>query len=153
MTTDGRLQRVTFIPRVYAKAFKPRPGSVLIGISDPGQRSIRPQEGWKDTLFLHFHDADVEAPGVGLLSEAQAQSILDFVTQHPDAREIVVHCQMGRSRSAAVAIFLSEWLRIPCYREDVQVNAMKWNHYNRYVLRTLEYTCYGRGSAFGDIES
>jgi len=46
--------------------------------------------------------------GSKFFSEEDAKSILEFVAKHGGEKEIVVHCEKGRSRSAAVAIFLAD---------------------------------------------
>ena len=88
--------------------------AALISIRDPG--SIRPGyqiEHWPDLLELQFHDINSQEPrdeawwqswakeGYIVPCRENAVSICRFVRQHW-ARSIIVHCEMGLSRSAAV---------------------------------------------------
>ena len=88
--------------------------AALISIRDPG--SSRPAykiEWWPDLLELEFHDITSQEPrdeawwgwwakeGYIVPCRDNAASICQFVRQHW-AKTIIVHCEMGLSRSAAV---------------------------------------------------
>ena len=89
-------------------------GAALISITDPGSErpAFRIQE-WPDILELQFHDISSAQPqseswwkswaGEGYIvpSRREARSIAEFVRRHW-TRTIIVHCEMGLSRSAAV---------------------------------------------------
>ncbi len=90
------------------------PGAALISIRDPG--SGRPRlraDEWVRTLELQFHDISNPPPGGGSLWDSwglqgyvlpdvsHAVKIARFVHKHWD-HSILVHCEMGLSRSAAV---------------------------------------------------
>jgi len=86
--------------------------------------------GFKDnpkriaTLHLQFYDIDsskeltkmsynelVAQYGPGIFSEYQAQQIIDFVEKYKDQVElIVIHCEAGISRSAAVGAAIMKQL-------------------------------------------
>lgn len=51
-----------------------------------------------------------EIPEEHLVQPNDARSIVELVLAHPDAKEIIVHCTAGRSRSAAVAAALHKVL-------------------------------------------
>lgn len=55
-------------------------------------------------LQLHFQDS--EFPGRATISPNQAEEIVRFVREH-DVSHIMVHCEMGRSRSPAIAAALA----------------------------------------------
>ena len=89
-------------------------GAVLISIRDPG--SARPSARhaeWISVLELQFHDITSEAPRDEAWWESwleqdylppcadHADEIAGFIRKHWD-RTIIVHCEMGLSRSAAV---------------------------------------------------
>jgi predicted protein tyrosine phosphatase len=88
--------------------------AALISIRDPG--SHRPAyeiKHWPDLLELQFHDINSPEPrdedwwqswakeGYIVPCRENAASICQFVRQHWQ-RSIIVHCEMGLSRSAAV---------------------------------------------------
>lgn len=86
-------------------------GHVVISIRDPDRKParVRRQPGLRDVLFLAFDDAEpcesLELPGsIRLMSVADAAGIWAFIAKHKDRVPLlVVHCEMGMSRSPAVA--------------------------------------------------
>jgi predicted protein tyrosine phosphatase len=93
---------------------------VIISITDPDSKlpKFDPNENRIGILFLQFHDLEDISPGMtlqdaveyitefglGLFSDKQAAQIVDFVEKIKDmAKGILVHCEAGVSRSAAVA--------------------------------------------------
>lgn len=90
------------------------PGAVLISIRDPGtERPFLRADEWAQVLELQFHDIARATQEDGTMWDSwrlqgyvvpdatHAAEIARFVRQHWD-RSIVVHCEMGLSRSAAV---------------------------------------------------
>lgn len=86
-------------------------GHVVISIRDPDRKPVRIKErkGLRAVLRLAFDDVepvgDVEIPpGLRKMSEADASAIWRFVDEHKaSVGLLVVHCEMGLSRSPAVA--------------------------------------------------
>jgi len=100
--------------RPEIELLRPPARAALVSIRDPGSR--RPAyeiDQWPDLLELEFHDITSEEPrdeawwqswakqGYLVPCRENALSICQFVRQHWD-RSIIVHCEMGLSRSAAV---------------------------------------------------
>ncbi|KVP75310.1 hypothetical protein WJ96_06005 [Burkholderia ubonensis] len=131
------MQHIRFLPRAVAAGYRPAPGSVLISIHDRSEPPLTPMEGWADVLVQRFHDTDGDLMGLEVFSAAQARNLLAFVERNQDCTELVVHCSLGQSRSAAVAIYLSEKYGVPCYKEQVRVTWENWKVYNRLVYRRL----------------
>lgn len=135
---------VSFFPRAVIDTRRPPMGSnpqerVLISIHD---RSIGPatldENAWADVLRLQFDDRDV---GDGeLFASHHAQAVDAFVQKHAHVPHMVVHCTMGVSRSAAVALAIAQW---PPGRRLYQQTRPVYNvfrevpNYNRHVYRTL----------------
>ena len=93
-------------------------GAVLISIRDPGSgRPAARHAEWASVLELQFHDITSEMPrddpwwdswleqGYLPPQADHAGEIARFVREHWD-RTIIVHCEMGLSRSAAVCDIL-----------------------------------------------
>ena len=89
-------------------------GAALISIRDPGSARPAARQGeWASVLELQFHDITSETPrddpwwdswleqGYLPPQADHAGEIARFVREHWD-RTIIVHCEMGLSRSAAV---------------------------------------------------
>lgn len=131
------MNAIRFLPRVAAGAYRPQAGSVLISIHDISEPPLQPQPGWAAVHYQRFHDTDGGQAGLELFSAEQARAILAFAAEHAQAPELVVHCQMGQSRSAAVALYLAERYGVPCFKEHTLVTWQNWKVYNRFVYRRL----------------
>lgn len=131
------MRHIRFLPRRVAAAYRPEPGAVLISIHDRSEEPLTPQEGWAAVLVQRFHDTDGEQLGLEVFSDEQARALLAFVASHENCAELVVHCSLGQSRSAAVALYLSEKYDVPCYKEQARVTWENWRIYNRFVYRRL----------------
>lgn len=134
------MNRIRFLPRPVAERYIPAANSVLISIHDVSEAAATLQPGWLDVLVLRFHDTDGQQMGLEVFSETQAREVLAFAQRHQECDELVVHCQMGHSRSAAIAIYLSERYGAPCFKEQRAVNWESWKSYNKLVYRRLHTT-------------
>lgn len=79
---------------------------VVISISDPDQSDVLlpPSPHLQDILRLRFHDIEQPYGDFILMVPRQAQEISDFVHRwQPTVELMVVQCEGGISRSAAVA--------------------------------------------------
>ena len=106
---------------------------ILISITDVDKsllkESVDPNRC--DLLRVQFNDVtSAQFFTVGLLSEDQADSIINFVLKYYDAgvRRIVIHCEMGISRSASVGKAISE-----------VINGESSQFDNKYSLNTMVY--------------
>lgn len=100
--------------RIEIEGLRAPARAALISIRDPGtSRPAYEIEHWPDLLELQFHDINSAEPrdetwwqswakeGYIVPCRENAASICQFVRQHW-AKSIIVHCEMGLSRSAAV---------------------------------------------------
>lgn len=132
------MKSVRFMPRYAAEVFKPSVPSVLISIHDESENQLMPQGDFQDVLYLKFHDTDDKDGVLTPFSQQHANDINSFLERNSGAEEVVVHCTMGISRSAAVAIFLSEKFDVPCHRIDQpNITWKNWPQYNKLVYRVL----------------
>ena len=107
----------------------------VISIGSPGDWYAFACDHHK-VLRLEFDDVEgfVGSDGFRVFSHIEAKQIHDFV-KSCDGADILVHCQAGMSRSAAVAKFISDKrgysldLSPPCLGTEA--------YYNRHVYGTL----------------
>jgi predicted protein tyrosine phosphatase len=113
--------------RLDAERVIPRPDEVCISITNPRQAPAV-LDGWSDVLRLGFHDVEGPAGHYREMSAEHAAQVLAFARKHRN-RTILVHCEWGASRSAAVALFLAAWLNRPLDGDDELAN--------QWVLQTM----------------
>lgn len=112
----------TFLSRSEAEAYSPGPDCHLISISDGLEDQACIDEArWKSVSYHHFIDAgfdeevieiygpDFERNYVDYLLSSKADVLRERIREIADQGEyIAVNCHAGRSRSAAVALYLSK---------------------------------------------
>ncbi len=155
------LKDVRFMGVKEASKLVPCSDTVIISILNQFEECNRPDHlhQFRDHLVLHFVDT-FEQPGEpdwpDQMSEEEhktickydeekapelidAQLIVDFVNKHhnaPEAIRLVVHCQGGISRSAAVAKWVGEIYGVPL--PQLGDDGHKLDGANLRVLRLLE---------------
>lgn len=133
----------SFISKKKAEAFSDTTGSekrILISITTPGvsrstgycREAILHMDAWRDVLRLKFHDVEPELDGYNyvIFSHDAVRKIFEFLKKHEaEIDEVVVHCEAGISRSAAVSKFISV-----IYGLEFPEN---YTLYNRNIFSTL----------------
>lgn len=136
-TLTVTFQRVAFISLHQVQKLPGRPDTVLVSIQD---RHYAPklQPGFADVLVLDFDDHDPERDGLDALAEKftpeQATQLREWVMTHGRAtapRNLLVHCNAGISRSAAIAWWVHREFGTPL---STRFPAC---YLNRHVLRLL----------------
>ncbi|MBR8428964.1 hypothetical protein [Burkholderia cenocepacia] len=116
---------------------KADPLGVVVSISDPYWR-VALQSGWAAVLPLTFHDATRPAQFRELFGGHHKQVLIEFVSRwlvHKERFTLYVHCDYGVSRSAAIAVALSEQLQIPMSSWNGDGTALRPNPHVLAVLR------------------
>ena len=97
------------LSREDAEHYVPRLKEICISIADPEAGPATVSTQFDAVLRLHFDDlAESRAASDILFAAHQAQAISEFIDRWPDAERLVVHCNMGVSRSPGVALGLSD---------------------------------------------
>ena len=125
--------QVFFASRERAEAFSGAPETAVISITDPGSPPARLDPKFGPILRLSFYDAvpaDEYLPApMGLFDHGMARQVLDFVGQlhaTEPVTAILVHCEFGRSRSAAVALFVEAWTGARLSAREFAFDANHW---------------------------
>src|SRR5574343_1552976 len=137
-----------FVSKKVAEAYKEPVAAehrILISCTTPGKKIAKlHNDSWRAVLRLQFHDADPghmnkdEACEYKYFTQEQAVEVLKILKEHQDgAREAIVHCEAGISRSAAIAKFISV-----IYSLDFPD---RYSVYNKHVFSTL-MRVYGESS-------
>lgn len=134
------INSVEFLSVDEACAFVPRCRTVAISMLSPKRVPAQLHSSIKEVLRLHFHDsvpADKNLVPEDYFSNAQAQQIIDFIRKHHASAEschLLIHCEAGISRSAAVAVFAASECRVPLSGQFAFLNP--------WVLTMLVKTAY-----------
>lgn len=131
---------VDFICRAFFEDRYPRPWEAAISIGDHDQKPPGVLHGYRHALRLQFLDVEPEEcrkhdiPHEKTFQSKQAMKVAAFIrTLHdlPDKIDVVVHCEAGISRSAAVASAVEAYSR--CDRKERDAC-----YANKHVVRLLE---------------
>lgn len=122
-----------------AEAFIPNGRTLAISILSPHRTPARLHEAISPVLRLYFEDTTVNAGEhkPGAFNTGHAQAILDFLRAeqaNPAPVHLLVHCEAGISRSAAVAVFAASECRVPITGQIAFLNP--------WVLATLVQVAY-----------
>jgi predicted protein tyrosine phosphatase len=97
------------LSREDAEHYEPSLKEICISISDPDAKPANVSTMFESVLRLHFDDIiESYEPTDILFAADHARAINDFLDQWPDAERVVVHCNMGVSRSPGVALGLCD---------------------------------------------
>lgn len=91
------------------------PAGIVVSIRNPGAQTPEFEPGWKAIHYETFHDIDSRYHDFQMMTYRQAFRIALFVERQlrrEEVNEIAIHCQDGVSRSAGVAVSLSERLGV-----------------------------------------
>lgn len=131
--------QIDFMSLVSLERSKGHPDWAVISITDSDQSAALIPEGYGHTLQMSFDDLDNDAIHQGStgipFEEADAQLLWSFIQKIAhDTRThgLIVQCEAGRSRSAAIAIFASAVLG------GRFVTSRRVDGFNDLVLSALE---------------
>ena len=128
------INNVHFVSREHAESLAGSPSTAVISITDPGTPDANLCAEFKDVLRLSFYDAVpaeefLPAPMPGLFDHVMARQIGNFVDDLCDAPSdisVMVHCEYGVSRSAAVALFVEAYAEAPLTAREFAYDANQW---------------------------
>lgn len=125
---------VYFVSRAVAEDLLFYPDTAVISITDPGKRVAALSSWFRQVLRLSFYDAIpgddfIPLPLPGCFDREMARQILAFVDDLRCAEvryRVVVHCEQGVSRSAAVALFVAAYAGAPLHERERAHRANTW---------------------------
>ena len=128
------INHVFFTSRQLAESLAGNPYMAVISITDPGSPEAKLDPIFRHVLRLSFFDAlpgddYLPAPLPGLFNRAMASQINDFVSEiqtAPFEMSVMVHCEQGVSRSAAVALFVEALSGAPLEAREFTYEANPW---------------------------
>lgn len=127
------------LSREEAERYEPSKKEICISISDPDAEPANISDLFEAVLRLHFDDiTDSRQSSDILFASDHARAITEFLDKWPDAERVMVHCNMGVSRSPAVALGLCDargWATAALERSHPG-----WNRLVRALMRQAATT-------------
>jgi predicted protein tyrosine phosphatase len=127
------INQVFFASRELAESLAGNPYMAVISITDPGSPEARLDPLFRHVLRLSFYDAipadEYTPPSPGLFDHHVAERIDTFVSalhSAPFEISVMVHCEYGISRSAAVALFIETLAGAPLNAREFTYEANPW---------------------------
>ena len=128
------INKVYFASREVAETLIGTPSIAVISITDPGTPEANLHAHFEHVLRLAFYDAVpadeyLPAPIPGMFDYLMARRIATFVQDRhnsPDVLSMLVHCEYGVSRSAAVALFVEAYSGAPLISREFTGEANQW---------------------------
>jgi predicted protein tyrosine phosphatase len=97
------------LSREDAESYQPTMREICISIADPDAEPANVSDRFVAVLRLHFDDITERALSSDILFAADhARAITTFIDKWPDIERVMVHCNMGVSRSPGVALGLCD---------------------------------------------
>jgi predicted protein tyrosine phosphatase len=128
------IRQISYTSRQHAESLTGNPGTAVISITDPGQADAKLSPQFQNVLRLSFYDAEpadeyLPAPIPGMFDQMMAREIGSFAERLQKAADdtaIIVHCEHGVSRSAAVALFIEALSEAPLKAKEFTYDANPW---------------------------
>lgn len=128
------IQHIQYTSRKKAESLPGDPSMAILSITDPTTPPARLSPEFSKVLRLSFFDAIpadefLPAPIPGLFDQPMARQISGFISElhgvsHPYT--LMVHCEYGVSRSAAVALFAEAMTQAPLAAREYTHAANPW---------------------------
>lgn len=129
----GRAPELTILSREDVESYEPTTREICISISDPGAQPAGLSPSFLAVLRLQFDDLNERnEEGDILFTPEHARDINSFVDKWSDVDRVVVHCNMGVSRSPGIALGLCDlrgWATA-----SIERSHPGWNRHVRSVM-------------------
>ncbi|MFZ2852661.1 MAG: hypothetical protein WAZ34_00945 [Rhodocyclaceae bacterium] len=127
------IKQVFFASRELAESLAGNPYMAVISITDPGTADAKLDPLFHHVLRLSFYDAapadEYQPAPLGLFDWHMAREIGAFIQElhaAPFEISVMVHCEYGISRSAAVALFVEAYTAAPLTAREFASEANHW---------------------------
>lgn len=128
------ISQVFYTSRASAESLAATPHMAVISITDPRTPPAKLDPRFNEVLRLSFFDAEpadeyLPSPIAGMFDHVMARQIGNFVQKlhaTPGHISVMVHCEYGVSRSAAVALFVAAYADAPLAAREFAYAANPW---------------------------
>lgn len=113
---------VQFMSRQRAEGFRPWRNMAMISVTDPSEQPAKLSPDFRAVLRLSFHDVlHSSMTDVKFFSRDDVDNIIAWLNAlhaHQDTIDVVVHCEAGISRSAAIALFIEDAYGVKLHQRE-----------------------------------
>jgi len=128
------IREVDFLSQPRAEYFKPLEREAIISITGSGDPPANLQNGWTHVLRLVFDDVERPIYGATHFDSTHAKIILRWLNKvESKVDKVFVHCLAGKSRSAAVSLFIAQ-------QYEIAGGINVYTDYNHMVHRVLVWS-------------
>lgn len=114
-------KHIEFMSQMDMQYLPENQNAIAISITGSTGNNIAVSEKFKDIIYLKFDNVENLHSRLKRFSQEDAIAIYNLVKRHEnDAETIYVNCQMGQSRSAAVALFLAQYYGLEMKQDTSQ---------------------------------
>lgn len=124
------MPRITFVPQCVAERICGE-FDFTISIMPPGEAANIAGS----FVSINFDDTEMPCAGLVMFDTEMALRVMSVGTNIDDDGSLLVHCQAGMSRSAAVAKWLADHHGYELWMHPEGVGTLAY--YNRHVYRTM----------------
>lgn len=114
--------------------------TILISLTDPKSKLLDNSisNNFKDTISLQFSDVEEDFCNYIKMSNSQGKELLDFILKHKKDN-FLIHCEYGKSRSAAVGMAIDCILNFNGNKKDYSLEPSKILNHPRYAPNMYIY--------------
>lgn len=123
--------KITIKDRKTIKEYEPEEESILIRITSLNEFKKIKEEKYKKIYLYYFDDIDYESEYS--ITKEEGKELREILYENLEKKEIVIHCDYGKSRSPGVAVAYKELLK-----EDSEEIKEKYKDYNKYVTKIIK---------------
>jgi predicted protein tyrosine phosphatase len=119
----------------------------MIRITNPGDdfKSLKDPALYRDVLEIRFYDFTEETHGLAVFDETVMMRLVEFFKKHKDCHNMAIHCDLGVSRSAGVAV---GWLLFKDDRSSIYKIYHGKKHMPNSLIVTMFSTLFKRGQKY-----
>ena len=139
------MQPIAVYSRQQACRLPGQPNTLILSFHDPEEGPAPLQPHWGQIYRIECHDVDSPKKTLIVFSSSIAQDLAETVRACVARNmDIVVHCQLGQSRSCALAMAIGEYFGVTVLKEgSLPITTSSYTVYNRKVYTTMLYALHG----------
>lgn len=139
-------KRIVVMSRCAVSRYNFKLNDILISISDSDMTTPELEYTPLDVLSLSFNDYVTEYGSEKYnwreMDSADGNNIIKFISKHKDCNDIVIHCNLGESRSKGAALAISKITNRPVFhisdtKRITEYVENEYSYFNKHVYKLI----------------